>query len=298
MKKIFAGILFNCVALLSSLAIANSEGMINGVVIHAPEGWVFQSDNSGGYFLNHSELPFLFNVSPYLASSFSDLEQKLIAGTLLDDVASSYSGKKFVVNNDVVGFYFNLELNGLQTFAVILARKLVEPQRFLTIIGTTYDASIVADVTEVGKQLILHASIAHEDQSPQQAEWFNGLQDKKLSYIYTYNDTDPAGGFTAESTTHYISLCRDQSFNRQYHWYMNVSVTGAGTATNRDKINDYGQWFIFKDEDGNPVLWLASNENKFYFYTLQKEDSKIFVNGYRFYHTSFVDEGYEPNCPQ
>ena len=140
------------------------------------------------------------------------------------------------------------------------------------------------------KQVVSNTSNSSSTSSGSIEDWKYQLAGTRLTYMNTYNSGGmDGGGFSDETQIH---LCKAGYF----HYYDNSSMSFGGdgiSAYSSSTQDGDGSWEIRK-EGGLPYLILKFNDGNSKYFQLAWEDSKLMLDGYRYFRT--WEGEYAPKC--
>ncbi len=144
---------------------------------------------------------------------------------------------------------------------------------------------------QLGREIIKSLNFNKVEKLPIVDEWKSTLNDSKLTYMDSYSST--GGGYSSQSEIH---LCAAGHFLESNNNSISVD-TGGAYANSSGSGQGAGTWDVVSSTTQGAILRLNYNNGEVQEYTLTYEDSKTYLNGYRYFRT-YASEGpdYAPNC--
>lgn len=269
---------------LPLLAHAQIEGRVSdskrGLEFVLPNGWVGQQTHEG-YAFQSAAMPGVLLVLYHDYDDVNTLSESAIEG-LEDD-----EGTSLAVDGDIASY----GKNGIQTMfagtvqwqpAKAYAIGLVSPHGGgISIIVAASTDAYTAEHKRAVEALAASVVFSKPNIGPVVQQWKGLLTGMKLTYMNSYNSGSGGGGYSDKEV---IDLCPDGSFGFYSSSSTVVNADGAG-AYSGGQSGGAGQWNI-SSSMGKAQLVLEFNSGETSSYTLEYNDDKLFLNGYRYFRTN------------
>jgi len=265
-----------------------------GVSFTIPEGWSGQESN-GMLILGSNTIPGLIILAEH-NYTIEQLKVEAQKGLNLGNGANlSLSGQLANLSSNAVGGEFDGTLEYQQAKAYIIGVANPHGGTGATIMAVTNSSNYTKEHEEVCKTIQQSFRFKKIDHSAKIKEWQDWLSNVRLTYMNSsYSPSYSSGGISgAYSSETKIDLCSNGSFS--YSGNSDVSVSGDGVSGyNAEQNAGQGKWSVEPSSSGNYNLVLKYHNGQSEYYTLEYKDSKLYLNGYRYFRTT---EGeYAPNC--
>lgn len=282
---------------LIGMASAQQTGKVEykelGLSFNIPDGWVGQ-EAEGMYIMGHNSIPGMIFVIPH--------EQKLTTDQMiaesqqgLDFGGGSYlkpSATVSKLSNSTIGGPFNGVIDGSNAKAYVTG--IANPYGYgLSVIAVTtpesYNNTYQSLAMQVSNSVQFSKPVVSKESKGEMADWNYQLGGTKLTWMESYSSGGlDGGGYNMKTEIH---LCKAGFFlfyDKNFTSMGNVGGYSSGSS------NGDGKWEIIKS-GGVPYLILHFKDGKKNEYKLEwGEDSKLFLNGYRYYRT--WDGENAPDC--
>jgi hypothetical protein len=270
-----------------------------GVSFTIPEGWVGQETGSI-YVMGSNEIPGLIILIPHdQPYSLNDLRTEALKGMDLGGGTVLRPVSEITMNGEdlVMGlFEGTIEYSRAKAFIV---GKINPYGNGITVVSTTtpelykediYDKLAMTVAQEVKFSEVQGSASASDSQGTALNDWKYQLGGTRLTFMESYNSGGVDGGGYNMSTE--IHLCQEGFFK-----YYDQSFMSAGgfnrTAVSSQQTRGHGTWNIATDN--LPQLILSFHDGSVKYYDLEwREDTKLFMNGYRYFRT--WEGEYAPDC--
>ena len=270
-----------------------------GVSFSIPEGWVGQ-ETGDVFVLGSTETPGLIILIPHDQSySLDDLHNEALQGLNLGGGTTLQPVDKVRKNDkDLVMGAFQGSIEYSPAKAFIVAK--VNPHgNGVSIVATTTPELYTEETYEELAMEVANSfqfsqvkvNTANSGSSTSSIEdWKYQLGGTRLTYMESYNSGGVDGGGYNMATE--IHLCTEGFFK-----YKDQSFMSAGgfnrTAVSSHNTRGHGNWEI--KQSAVPQLILSFHDGSTKYFDLEwREDTKLFMNGYRYFRT--WDGEYAPDC--
>ncbi len=270
-----------------------------GLSFEIPQGWVGQESGSV-YVMGSMEVPGLIVLIPH-DRPYSIQEMKSEAAQGMDLGGGTVLRPAAVIeskDNDMVMGRFDgtLEYNPVHSFVI---GKVNPFGNGVTVLAATTPDMYQEDryknlALEVAKSILFSeitaSSPAGTSNGGRIEDWKYQLSGTRLTFMESYNSGGADGGGYNMSTE--IHLCQEGFF--RYYDQSFMSAGGLGrTAVSSHQAKGHGTWDIITTDQTQLVL-LFHDGTKKYFNLEWREDTKLFMNGYRYFRT--WEGEYAPDC--
>ena len=269
-----------------------------GVSFSIPNGWVGQ-ETGEVFIMGSNEVPGLIILIPHdQVYSLDDLYNQASQGLSLEGGTTLKPIQKIRTSNDIVmgSFQGTIEYSPAKAFII---GKVNPHGNGVTIVATTtpelYKEQIYEELAmEVSNSfqfsaVELNKAVA-ETKTSSIEDWKYQLGGTRLTYMESYNSGGvDGGGYNMETEIH---LCTEGFFK-----YKDQSFMSAGgfnrTAVSSHNTRGHGNWEI--KQSGVTQLILSFHDGTTKYFDLEwREDTKLFMNGYRYFRT--WEGEYAPDC--
>ncbi len=298
--------LFIALAFSFGSPIAQQTGQIDypqlGLSFTIPDGWVGQ-EAEGLYLMGHNSIPgFIFVIPHEQSLTTAQMQAEAAAGLFLGAGSQlAPTGSVDVIGRGRVGgeFQGSIEYSPAQAYIIGLENvhgngltviALTSPQAFET---ARYRGFAEAVANSVQFSAIETTTTAEPSGAARGTleDWRYQLGGTKLTFMESYySGSDMGGGYNMESEIH---LCQ-----AGYFLYYDQSVMSAGNASSNvysgGNSRGHGNWEVIEQAGTFYLILNFQDGNRHEYELAWGEDSKLFLNGTRFYRT-WTGE-YAPNC--
>jgi hypothetical protein len=303
MKRIWLSIVL--LMFLPGISSSQQTGRIEfpslGVSFAIPPGWIGQ-EGEGVYIIGHNTIPGIVFILPHADSKTTDeLATDFLRGlqfdatTILKPVNSVQQLNEQSVGGEFDGIYNNSPANAYIiamsndygngiTIVAVTSAEAYKPEIYKGVAMDVWSSVIFTEVKPGTSQQGMAASGSL-------ADWKYQLGDTKLTYKESYYSGGEHGG--GYNITEEIHLCK-----AGYFLYYDNNMIAAGSTDvsgySAGSSSGHGTWNI-EDRGGSYILVLSFKNSTVKEYSLAwGEESKLFLNGFRFYRTWEGDNA--PDC--
>lgn len=285
---------------LASLLFSQATGKITykhlGLSFNIPEGWLGQ-ENEMGYLMASNTIPGIILLLPH-DQVYSLAQIKVQAKAGLNEANGTnlqLAGPLADLGNEAVGGEFIGTLEGQPAKAFIIGMH--NPHGLgMTIIAITTTEQYNADYAGYAKAVKNSIQFQKPESKEDIGEWKDFMKNVKLTFMESYSSSSPGvdgmtgGGYSMRKE---IDLCGKGYFI--YYGSSNIS-TGSDNSSlsSNDKTNGNGSWDVVVGSDGTPTLVLTFNNGETAAFSLTYQESKLYLNGTRYFRT--MEGDYAPSC--
>lgn len=267
-----------------------------GLSFEIPDGWVGQ-ETQIGYMMGSNTVPgiilLLPHDQPYTLDQITAHAQQGLNegnGTILN-----LSGSLSDLGKQSVGGLFTGTLEGQAAKAYIIGMH--NPHGLgMTIVAITTVEQFNDQYAQYAKMVMNSVQFRKPESKEDIGEWKAWMKNVKLTYMESYSSVSPGvdgmtgGGYSLKKE---IDLCSQGYFI--YYGSSNFNVgSDNSSAYDYSNSNGNGTWDIIVGADGNPTLLLKFNNGETASYTLTYQDSKLYLDGTRYFRTTQGE--YAPSC--
>lgn len=309
MKKSSSGLFLYFV--LSLTLQAQQTGKVDykqlGVSFVIPDGWVGQ-ETGAVYLMGHNTIPGFIILIPHSQSLTTEqMMNEAKAGLNLGGGSQLQpAGELSMIADNQVGGEFEGSIEYTPAKAYVVGMANPHGKGLTIIAATSHEAYESGTYMGLAKQVtasVVFSSVPaaglqgrpgnNGKTGSELEDWKYQLGGTKLTYLESYSSGGSTGGGYNMKTE--IHLCQ-----AGYFLYYAQNFVSAGTSHSNiysaGKNNGDGSWDIVK-ENGWPYLLLKFNNGEQKAFQLEwREDTKLFLDGYRYFRTWEGSEA--PHCTQ
>ena len=265
-----------------------------GISFTIPDGW-FGQEGDGMVILGSNTVPGLVLITTHTST-----KQELINEARAGLTDQNGTNMKLVstledLSENAVAGKFNGTMEYQPAMAYIIGLANPYQGMGVTIISVTTAEQYSQEQEKVAKALYKSFQFKKIEKSSELEEWKQWLSNVRLTYMDSYYSQGSTsggvgGGYSSEER---IDLCAQGYFRMSGSSSVSVSgdnVSGYNGGTSAGN----GSWEVRANGTGY-VLILTYNNGETASYDLEYKDSKLYLNGYRYYRT--IEGEYAPNCP-
>lgn len=296
LRAIFTLLLFCFASLLFSQATGKITYKHLGLSFDIPAGWLGQEAEMG-YLMASNTIPGIILLLPHdQAYSLAQITAQAKAGlNEANGTNLQLSGPLTDLGKGAIGGEFIGTLEGQPAKAFIIGMH--NPHGLgMTIVAITTTEQYNANYAGYAKAVKNSVQFQKPESKEDIGEWKNFMKNVKLTFMESYSSSSPGvdgltgGGYSMRKE---IDLCGKGYFI--YYGSSNIS-TGSDNSSlySNDKTNGNGSWDVVVGADGNPSLVLNFNNGETASFSLSYQDSKLYLNGTRYFRT--MEGDYAPAC--
>jgi len=258
-----------------------------GWAFPVPEGWVGRAQD-GGVLLGSNTLPGLVVVQPHPYGSTAELRTAAQDGWVEEGVFLQLGGTPEAFGENGVLAPFTGTVQGEKAKAVAIG--LISPNGGgLVVLGIVAEASPTDHHRTVAEEIARSIRFSAPQTPDVVTEWTEWFNDRRLTYMWSYNSGVGAdGSYAGGSQKTIIDLCSSGNF--WYHDSNSMSIDGGnaysyqGTVGGGGSEQGHGSWEIVA-QAGEPYLVLRFQDGETWNYHLTYEDNKTYLGEQRFFVT-------------
>ncbi len=272
---------------------AQLTGVINyeqyGISFTIPEGWVGQ-EQAESILMQSRTIPGIGVITTHTYTK-SELEAEAKKG-LKEGFGTKMQlqGELEHLSATAIGGVFEGKLEGSNAKSYMIGiENPNEDGLGITIMIATYPNLFTDEHIKTANEIYKSFTFKKVEISDEIVEWVEFFQDVKLTYMDSYSSSS-GGGYSSEEA---IDLCSEGYFifgssntmtlgGSNYSGYSDSQRAGSGT------------WDVVPGNNGTPLLVLTYYNGSQDSYELEYEDSKTYLNGYRYFRT--MEGEYAPSC--
>lgn len=267
-----------------------------GVSFQIPNQWLGQ-ESEDLYMMASNTIPGIILMLPHEEKyTLTDLETLAHQG-IQDGYSTNLklSGDLQKYGKNAVGGEFEGVLDG-QNVKAYLIGTLNPYGKGATILATTTVDQYSSKYKEYALAVYNSLKFSEPDTKGLEQEWHSYLSGTRLTYMNSYYDSSyssdgiTGGGYSSEST---YDLCPEGYFNYNSS---NSTTFGSDNSSMYSSSQDKGSgtWSIEIGAGGSVTLVLNYYSGEVFHGELKYEDSKLYMNGTRYFRTNSGE--YAPNC--
>lgn len=267
-----------------------------GLSFEIPAGWVGQ-ETQMGYMMGSNTIPGVILILPHdQPYALAQIKQQAMEGLNEGNgTVLNLSGQLSDLGKHSVGGLFSGTLEWQPAKAYIIGMH--NPYGLgMTIVAVT-TAEHFNDKYQQYAQTVMNSIQFRKPESKEDiGEWKTWMKNVKLTYMDSYSSVSPGvdgmtgGGYSLKKG---IDLC-----GKGYFIYYGSSSFNVGSdnssAYDHSTSNGNGTWDVIVGQTGQPTLLLKFNNGETASYTLTYEDSKLYLDGVRYFRTTQGE--YAPSC--
>lgn len=267
-----------------------------GLSFEIPEGWVGQ-ETQVGYMMGSNSVPGVILMLPHdVPYTLDQIKQQAYEGlTEQNGTSLKLSGELSDLGKQSVGGLFSGTLEWQPAKAYIIGMQ--NPHGLgMTIVAVTTAEQFNENYQQYAKTVMNSIQFRKPESKEDIGEWKEWMKNVKLTYMDSYSSVSPGvdgmtgGGYSLKKE---IDLC-----GQGYFIYYGSSSFNVGSdnssAYDHSTSNGNGSWDIIIGHTGQPTLVLKYNNGETASYTLTYEDSKLYLDGTRYFRT--MKGEYAPSC--
>jgi hypothetical protein len=264
-----------------------------GVTLTVPEGWVAQ-EGDGVIFMGNEKVSGLILMTVHESHDMEQMKVNLQAGFSEDGMELFANGTPKELRAGAASMEYTGQIEGKPAKGIGMA--LLNPYgNGVAIVALALEE--VWDPALPGAAMKLMESIRFnkvEYEGPSVDQWKKHLTNVRLTRIESYSspaagDAGAGGGYSSRQQ---IDLCGDK-----FHITGNSSVYvdgGGNSGHSGGNLSSDGTWSVLESPNGKPVLQLSHSNGERTEYELDMQDSKMYMNGQRWFRTWEGDHA--PDC--
>lgn len=284
----------------TSIVFSQASGKIDykqlGLSFVIPEGWVGQ-ETQMGYLMASNTIPGFILMLPHdqaytLDQIRAQAQQGLNEG---NGTVLSLSSPLIDLGKQAVGGLFSGTLEWQPAQAYIIGMQNIHGLG-LTIVSITTKDKFNEQYEQYAKAVMNSVQFRKPESKEDIGEWKNWMKNVKLTYMESYSSISPGvdgmtgGGYSLNKE---IDLCGQGYF--VYYGSSNVSLgSNNSSGYKHSNTNGHGSWDVIVGPTGQPTLLLKFNNGETASYTLTYKDSKLYLDGTRYFRTTQGE--YAPSC--
>lgn len=283
-----------------SISFSQATGKVDykqlGLSFEIPSGWVGQ-ETQVGYMMGSNTIPGVILLLPHdVPYSLTQIKQQAYQGLNEGNgTVLNLSGELADLGEESVGGLFTGTLEWQPAKAYIIGMR--NPHGLgMTIVAVTTAENFNNQYQQYAQTVMNSIQFRKPESKEDIGEWKAWMKNVKLTYMESYSSISPGvdgmtgGGYSLSKE---IDLCGQGYFI--YYGSSNVSVgSDNSSGYNHSNTNGNGTWDIIVGHTGAPTLVLNFNNGNTSSYTLNYKDSKLYLDGTRYFRT--MKGEYAPSC--